>query len=382
MSKIGIDIRTLMDKHYSGVSEYTFHLVNEFLRLDQNNDYLLYYNSGRDLAGRLPSFTARNVRVVGTRYPNKIFNYILQKMFRYPQIDRVIGGTDVFWSPHINFLSLSKSTRKFLTIHDLSFLRYPEFFNRRKNFWHRLINVRKMVAGFDYLIAVSENTKQDIIELLKIAPEKISVIYSGIDSSYCPITETLKIQIVKSRYGLPDKFILYLGNVEPRKNLIGLIRAYNNLRRNNPDLAGVKLVIAGATGWKIKDIFKELYASEYQADIKFLGYIDKADKPVLYSLCSVFAYPSFYEGFGFPPLEAMACGAPVVTSNISSLPEIVGSAALTVDPYNTKAITTALEQVLTDDALAERLRRDGAEWVKQFNWENTAQRYLDLWQRR
>jgi len=190
------------------------------------------------------------------------------------------------------------------------------------------------------------------------------------------------LEAVKLRYGLPEKFILYLGNVEPRKNLIGLIRAYNDLRRRNPAFSGVKLVIAGATGWKIKDIFKELYASDYQADIKFLGYIDKADKPALYSLCSVFAYPSFYEGFGFPPLEAMACGAPVVTSNVSSLPEIVGSATLIVDPYNTNAITTALEQVLTDDALAERLRRDGLEQVKRFNWANTAQRYLELFNKK
>ena len=378
MLKIGIDIRTLMDKRYSGVSEYTFHLVNEFLKLDQNNQYRLYYNSGRDLAFRLPNFIAANVKVIGTRYPNKIFNYVLQKLFHYPQIDKVIGGVDVFWSPHINFLSLSKSTRKFLTIHDLSFLRYPEFFNQRKNFWHRLINVKKLAVNFDHLIAVSENTKRDMIELLGVAPEKISVIYSGIDSSYHPVAETLKIQIVKSRYGLPAKFILYLGNVEPRKNLIGLIRAYNELRRRRPELEAVKLVIAGATGWKIKDIFKELYASDYQADIKFLGYIDKADKPALYSLCSVFAYPSFYEGFGFPPLEAMACGAPVITSNVSSLPEIVGGAALTVDPYNTNAITTALEQVLTDEVLAERLRQDGLEQVKRFNWENTARKYLEL----
>jgi len=382
MSKIGIDIRTLMDKHYSGVSEYTFHLVNEFLRLDQNNDYRLYYNSGRDLAYRLPNFAAQNVKVIGTRYPNKIFNYVLQKLFHYPQIDKVIGGVDVFWSPHINFLSLSKSAQKFLTIHDLSFLRYPEFFNQRKNFWHQLINVQKLVANFDHLIAVSGNTKQDIIELLGIAPEKINVIYSGIDSAYRPVDDLEELEAVKLRYGLPEKFILYLGNVEPRKNLIGLIRAYNDLRRRNPAFSGVKLVIAGATGWKIKDIFKELYASDYQADIKFLGYIDKADKPALYSLCSVFAYPSFYEGFGFPPLEAMACGAPVVTSNVSSLPEIVGSATLIVDPYNTNAITTALEQVLTDDALAERLRRDGLEQVKRFNWANTAQRYLELFNKK
>jgi glycosyltransferase involved in cell wall biosynthesis len=382
MIKIGIDIRTLMDEYYSGVSEYTFQLVNEFLRLDQNNQYGLYYNSGHNISGRLPNFASGNVQVIGTRYPNKIFNYILQKLFHYPRIDRVLGGVDVFWSPHINFLALSSAPRKFLTIHDLSFLRYPEFFNQRKNFWHRAVNVQKMVRQFDQLIAVSHNTKNDIVELLGVAPEKVSVIYSGIDQSYQPIAGGEKLQLVKHRYGLPDKFILYLGNIEPRKNLIGLIRAYNELRQHSPELADVKLVLAGATGWKIKDIFKELLTSKYQDDIHFLGYVDKADKPALYSLCSVFVYPSFYEGFGFPPLEAMACGAPVVTSNISSLPEVVGAAALTVDPYSVRDIAEAVRQILTNPELAAKLQAAGFKQVEQFNWENTAQKYLKLFQKK
>jgi len=380
MSKIGIDIRTLMDEHYSGVSEYTFHLVNRFLHWDQNNNYRLYYNSGRDISARLPVFSEKNVQVVGTRYPNKIFNYILQKVLHYPKIDQAIGGVDVFWSPHINFVSLSQTPHKFLTVHDLSFLRYPEFFNHRKNFWHRLINVKKLVAGFDHLIAVSHNTKNDIVELLGVAPEKVSVIYSGIDSSYREVVDIEELEKVKFKYQLPEKFILYLGNVEPRKNLIGLIKAYNQLRQDNSSLADFKLVIAGATGWKIRDIFNELALSPYQKDIIFLGYVDRADKPAIYSLCAIFAYPSFYEGFGFPPLEAMACGAPVMTSNLSSLPEIVGSAALSVDPYNIAAMAEALKQILTDTELAESLRQAGFQQVQKFNWDNTAREYLDLFQ--
>ncbi len=378
MPKIGIDIRTLMDKHYSGVSEYTFNLVNEFLRLDRNDEFRLYYNSGHDISDRLPVFSEKNVQVFGTRYPNKIFNYALQKLLGYPKIDRVIGGADVFWSPHINFLSLTKAPHSFLTIHDLSFLRYPEFFNKRKNFWHRLINVKNLADKFDHLIAVSQNTKNDIVELLGVDPDKVTVIHSGIDSDYRPVDDMEKIERVRYKYQLPKKFILYLGNVEPRKNLIGLIRAYNELRHDHPEAADIKLVVAGATGWKIKDIFNELNSSEYRDDIKFLGYVDKADKPALYSSCLVFVYPSFYEGFGFPPLEAMACGAPVVTSNISSLPEVVGSAALTVDPYNFGAIARAIWQILSDEELAERLKREGLERSKWFNWENAARRYLDL----
>jgi len=382
MSRIGIDITTLMDEHYSGVSEYTFHLVNEFLRLDKHNQYKFYYNSGRDVSARLPVFNEKNVTVTGTRYPNKIFNYVLQKFFYRPQVDRLLGGVEVYWSPHINFFSLSPSPYKFLTIHDLSFLRYPEFFNWRKNFWHRLIDVKKLVNKFDHLIAVSQSTKNDIVELLGVVPEKVSVIYSGIDSSYFPVVDVEGLDRVRIRYELPEKYILYLGNVEPRKNLVGLIRAYNELRDSRPDLSAVKLVIAGATGWKIGDIFKELELSAYESDIIFLGYVDKVDKPAIYSLATVFAYPSFYEGFGFPPLEAMACGTPVVTSNISSLPEIVGSAALTVDPHNVSAIANALGQVLSDKNLALKLRQEGFRQVKQFNWESAAQKYLALFEKK
>lgn len=382
MAKIAIDIRTLMDERYSGVSEYTLRLVSELLRLDKQNEYVLYYNCGRDISARLPQFQQANVRVVGTRYPNKFFNYVLQKIFHYPKIDRVVGGADVFWSPHINFLSLSNQPKKFLTIHDLSFLRYPDFFSGRKNFWHRAVNIKRLAAGFDHFIAVSENTKNDIVDLLDVPAERVDVIYSGVDESYAPVNNVDVLEKVRSKYVLPGKFILYLGNVEPRKNLVGLIKAYTELRQNNPELSDYQLVIAGATGWKIAQIFQALYASPYQDDIKFLGYVDKEDKPALYTMSSVFAYPSFYEGFGFPPLEAMACGTPVVTSNISSLPEIVGSSALTIDPYNTRAIAEAIKQVLSSPDLAESLRQKGLEQVKKFNWEAAAQRYLDIFNRK
>jgi glycosyltransferase involved in cell wall biosynthesis len=378
MAKIAIDIRTLMDERYSGVSEYTLRLVNELLRLDRQNEYVLYYNCGRDISSRLPQFQQANVKVVGTRYPNKFFNYVLQKIFHYPKIDQAVGGADVFWSPHINFLSLSANPKKFLTIHDLSFLRYPDFFSGRKNFWHRAVNIKNLASGFDRFIAVSENTKNDIVDLLGVPAEKVDVIYSGVDESYAPVNNVDVLERVRSKYALPGKFILYLGNVEPRKNLVGLIKAYTELRQNNPELSDYQLVIAGATGWKITHIFQALYASPYQEDIKFLGYVDKEDKPALYTMSSVFAYPSFYEGFGFPPLEAMACGTPVVTSNVSSLPEIVGSAALTVDPYNTQAITEAIKQVLSNSDLAESLRQKGLERAKKFNWELAAKRYLDI----
>ncbi|MEI6597224.1 MAG: glycosyltransferase family 1 protein, partial [bacterium] len=327
--KIGIDIRTLMDARYSGVSEYTFNLISEILKLDNKNDYRFFYNSFGDCLN-IPKFSGENVKLVKYNYPNKVLNYLFFKFFNYPKIDQALEA-DLFFMPHINFIGLSSGAKSLLTIHDLSFLKYPEFFSRRKNFWHKMIDVKKLINRFDVIIAVSENTKRDIMELCEVDENKIKVIYAGVGEEYRQITNNdseIRLIEVRNKYNLPDKFILYLGTVEPRKNVDGIIRAYSKLRVDNRELRDYKLVIAGGRGWKSDDIYKEWERSEFKDDIKFLGYINSKDKVYLYNLASVFVYPSFYEGFGFPPLEAMACGAPVVTSYAASLPEVTGDAAL------------------------------------------------------
>jgi len=400
--KIGIDIRALMGARYSGVSEYALNLIKEIIKLDDQNEYRLFYNSFGDCPG-LPEFNFKNVKVVKYGYPNKILNYLLFKFFNYPEIDKELEA-DVFFMPHINFIGLSSGARRLLTVHDLSFLRYPEFFSWRKNFWHKMVNVKNLVKRFDVIVAVSENTKRDIVELCGVDENKVKVIYAGVSGEYREITkprilmvdgrrETVplapifageenadeeKLSAVKNKYGLPDKFILYLGTVEPRKNIDGIIRGYNELRTMNHELGDYKLVIAGGKGWKSKNIYKEWELSKFKDDIKFLGYIDSADRAYLYNLAAVFVYPSFYEGFGFPPLEAMACGLPVVASYASSLPEVVGEAALMVDPYNINDIARALTEILTDDNLRKKLIARGLEQAKKFSWQKTAEEYLEI----
>jgi len=378
--KIGVDIRVLMDRNYSGISEYTANLLSAILKLDKADDYKLFYNSYSDLRKRLNTWGNNNTKVINTSYPNKIFNYFLQKIFDYPKLDRVLGGTDIFWSPHFNFTSLSAKTKKIITVHDLSFLRYPEFFSFRKNFWHRALNVKKTLRNADLIIAVSENTKNDIIELCKIDPAKVVVIYSGNnlvnreikDEEASPFLEKNKIS---------SSFILYLGNIEPRKNIVNLIIAFNKLKESGAEFSDLKLVLAGAKAWKCKQVIKEWRKSLYQSDIIFLGYINKSEKEILYSRASVFAYPSYYEGFGFPPLEAMAYGLPVVCSNVSSLPEVVGNAALTFNPYKAEEIKDALEVVLKDEAVRDNLIKQGREQEKFFTWEKTAKAYLEAFKK-
>lgn len=377
--RIGIDIRTLMDAQYSGVPEYTYNLVTEILKLDKKNEYRLFYNSARDISGRMPKFEAPNVKVVKRRYPNKILNYLLFKVFNRPKIDKLLG-VDLFLMPHINFVALSGGAKSILIIHDLSFLRYPQFFSARKNFWHKMIAAPKLVKKFDKIITISESTKNDIVELCGVSPEKVRVIYSGIGKEFKKIEnkEGDEMLSIKKKYDLPDKFILFLGTIEPRKNIAGLIRAYDELRIVNRELEDCKLVIAGGAGWKSDDIFKTWENSPYKDDIKFLGYVEREEKVYLYNLASLFVYPSFYEGFGFPPLEAMACGTPVIASFSSSLPEILGAAALLVDPHDYKDMARAIEQMLKSDKLRNDFIKRGLKRAEEFSWGKTAGEYLEL----
>ena len=264
--KIGVDIRVLMDKQYSGVSEYTANLLAALLRLDKDDKYRLFYNSWHDISDRLAPWSKDNSLVRATGWPNKVFNYLLQKTLRYPKIDKLLGGVDVFWSPHFNFTCLSSgpgSPKKVLTVHDLSFLRYPEYFSGRKNFWHRALEVKKTIKEADLIVAVSENTKLDIIELIGVAAEKITVIYSGSNVSGEPVATEI-CQTVKKKFGISEHFILYVGNIEPRKNIIGLIEAFNIIKSSKKYYAqSLELVLAGASGWKNKKIYA------YPASIKF-----------------------------------------------------------------------------------------------------------------
>jgi len=379
--KIGVDVRVLMDKYYSGISEYAANLLTAILKIDDHNNYRLFYNSYHDVRSRLVSWEKPNAQLIGTRWPNKLFNYCLQKICAWPKLDRVLGGVDVFWSPHFNFTSLQKKPnrpRQIITVHDLSFLRYPKFFSFRKNFWHRALGIKKILKGTDAIVAVSENTKQDIVELIGIDPSKITVIYSGLNN--LPAATPSETEAFITKHQLAGRFILYLGNIEPRKNIAGLIKAFNILCSDdqNQSLADLQLVIAGGSGWRARTIYQAYRQSPYKNRIKFVGYVSPIEKSILYSRASVFAYPSYYEGFGFPPLEAMAAGVPVVCSNLSSLPEIVASGALMINPHRPEEIARVLREVLRDEVLRKQLIDAGRLRAQSFSWEKAAREYLRL----
>ncbi len=417
--KIGIDIRVLLDRQYSGVANFAFHLIKNIIKIDRRNAYYFFYNSFRrkidpsflpegqeglinlqSQAGESLNFKSEeslnfkqeeslssekkqasdlslSYKIIKTSYPNKIFNYFFQSIFSWPKLDKVLGGTDVFYSPHINFSSFSSGTKSIITIHDLSFLRYPEFFSRRKNIWHRSLRIRKKIQKFDKIIAVSENTKNDLIELLNIPEEKIELIYSGLPEDIMQSSQKYPNDYLKTKFNIDKKFILYLGTIEPRKNISTLIKAYNQIRDEGEDLL---LVLAGAWGWKTKEIKREWQASKYKNDIYFISYVENDLKPLLYQKAELFVYPSFYEGFGFPPLEAMYFSLPVLASNVSSLPEVLGEAAFFFNPHKSGELAGAIKLCLHDQALREKMICRGREQVDKFNWSQTAQKYLAVFQ--
>lgn len=370
--RIGIDIRCLAEGKRTGVEEYTMRTLEYIFQHDNKNEYILFNNSlkggrtGMDWERRYP-----NVTVQDFRFPNKLFNFSLW-FFRWPKIDRLIGGVDIFFAPNIAFLSVSKDCKKILTIHDLSFERFPEMFSIKRRLWHFMVNPRWLCRDFDQIITVSESTRQDVIGLYGIDPKKVLVSWPpiGIGRFKDANLDEDARRRVKEKYHLKESFILYLGTIEPRKNIEGLIAAFESLKQEKHSATDLQLVIAGARGWKCETIYRRFEHSRQRENIVFTDFVDDEDKPCLYKLAKVFVYPSFFEGFGFPPLEAMASGVPVVTSNCSSLPEVVGDAAILIDPYRPHEIALAVQQLLEDEKLCQLYVQRGRKRIEQLETWN------------
>ena len=277
---------------------------------------------------------------------------------------------DVFFSPNLNFTSISQNVKHVLTIHDLSFEIVPDCFSAKQRLWHKIVNPKKQCERADIILTPSENTRKDVVELYGIDEKKVRVLKPGLSANFLKLeTGNWKLGI-KEKYDLPEKYILFLGAIEPRKNVIGIIEAF---RKSKLITDHWSLIIAGPTGWKSGEILRAIDGTD---KIRYIGYIPAGDKPALYALADVFVYPSLYEGFGFPVLEAMASGTPVITSNRSSLPEVAGDAAYLVNPYNVSEIARAMELVATDSRLREMFVERGKLRAREFDWKRTADTFL------
>ncbi len=376
---IGIDIRFLARGTRSGIEEYTINLLSRLLSLDKNIKFKLFYNAFNQVELDYDWLRLPNVELKRFRWPNRFVFDPAAKFLKLPKIDKMLSGCDVFFAPHFLLSPVSRECRKVVSFHDLSFEYFPDFFSWRKRFWHNSLAPRQRALEADKIIAVSQSTKDDLVDLYALPEEKIEIIYSGIESGLekNELTQEQKT-LIRKKYNLPENFILYFGTLEPRKNLVGLIQAYEIFCRKLASETKYSLVLAGNSGWLCDNIFTEAKKSNFAQDIIFTGFIDPADKVYLYKLASLFVYPSFFEGFGFPPLEAMSCGVPVICSHTSSFPEVVGGAALMIDPYNFDEIAWAMKEVLTDKELKRNLIEDGLARVKIFSWNKCAEETLRL----
>ncbi len=385
---IGVDLRCLLSTHRTGVGEYAAELLSAIFNLDSENQYYLFYNSLSEKTPPLLQFLKPNVHILATRYPNKLFNLAI-KIFNYPKLDSLIAAhfdiphLDYFFSPHLNFTCLSTKTKHILTVHDLTYDLFPKFLTIKQRWWHRLTSPKGQCRSAHLIIAPSENTKRDLINFYQIPENKIHVIYPGLSLVSFPrkrestIAEPgFPILVGNDKFNLPKKFILFLGTLEPRKNIAGLITAYESAfhRLNVPH----DLVIAGAPGWKNEKVKALVKHSPLRDKIHFLGFVEVKDKPALYRGASVFVYPSFYEGFGFPVLEAMQNGTAVITSNRSSLSEITNGAAYLVNPHRPSEISLGLTKILNSPALAERFSILGETQATNFSWEKSTKEWLNL----
>jgi len=265
------------------------------------------------------------------------------------------------------------------TIHDLSFEHLPATFKRRS--WMQLrLTVRRTAREAAHLIVPSEHTRRDICETYGIAPARVTVVPLAVASHFAPVTDKEEIEHVRRVYGIEGDYILAVGSIQPRKNLTRLIEAYADLRRQRPHDKLPQLVLVGKRAWLYEETLSAVAACGIAAHTVFTGYVPESDLPALYTGALCFVYPSYFEGFGLPPLEAMSCGTPVITGDRTSLPEVVGDAGLLVDPFDTCALAQALACLLDDEALRAAMRERGLRRAAQFNWRDNARQTLKVYE--
>jgi len=362
---IGLDARLIYYRK-GGIARYTIRLARGLARVDSENTYwLLQHRRHQE-----PIVQAANFRRVSMWTPT---HHRLEQLMLWLELRKL--HLDVLHSPDFIPPLHDVGARRVITVHDLAFLRYPYLLTRAAARYYGQIDRAVRVA--DHIIAVSQSTKQDLINLLGVAESRITVIYEAADEVFRPLPREEAAAEVKRRYNIPPEYILFVGTIEPRKNLNTLILAYHALL--NEHHLDPPLVFAGEHGWLAEEVYSLVEELDLQDQVFFLGRVSTAELVYLYNAARLYAHPALYEGFGLPPLEAMACGTPAVVSNVSSLPEVVGNAALLVEPTNVEAWTVALHRLLTDNALWEELRQEGLERAKLFSWERTARETLAVY---
>jgi glycosyltransferase involved in cell wall biosynthesis len=375
--RIGIDMRSLVSlTDQAGIFQYMVNLMVNLARIDTKNDYTLFFNFAKRVHLRhvQPVLSlGANFRVKVCRLPGRVMHRLIgTKAF---PIELFLGRVDVFHGP-VLALPAQLFGRSVVTVHDLMFVKHPEFL---KPEWVSDLRQKASfsLARADAIIADSNFTKQDLIDAYHIPEGKIKVIYCGVGREFCPLADPRQIEAVKRKYAIQGKYLLFAGNIEPKKNLTRLVEAFSLL--NHRSSHRYKLVVVGNKGWDFERVFAVVRQLRIESQVVFTDAIPREDLVAVYNGAEVFVFPSLFEGFGIPVIEAMACGVPVVASNITALLEVIGDAGILVDPLYPEVIATAIEAVLSDAALRQELCRRGFARAKQLTWERTARETLILY---
>ena len=366
--RIAIDAHSVGTK-LGGNESYAVNLIEALAQIDSVNDYTIFVttNEARD------------------RFSNRWSNFRVRSTLPHTPLIRIPLTLSAELRKHpVDVLHVQFTAPPFcpcpvvVSIHDLSFEHLPQTFNRRSRTQLRL-TVRRSARRAARILSLSEHTRRDIIETYGIQGERINAIPLAAGEQFKPVTDNRELQRVRHNYGIDGDYILTVGSIQPRKNLARLIKAYASLRGDGPKDKLPKLVLVGKPAWLYDETFRTLDETGVKDGVVLTGYVPEMDLPALYSGAICFVYPSFFEGFGLPPLEAMKCGAPVIVGNRTSLPEVVGEAALAVDPFDVDAIAGAIKQVVNNTTLRKELSLKGQERARAFNWLETARKTLQVY---
>ncbi len=366
--RIAIDARKLRDY---GIGTYVRNLLRQLARLDPSTEYVLICNQADcSIAATLgPNFRA--VREGAGAYT-------LREQIAVP-LDLQRHHANLFHAPHYVLPPLTPC-RSVVTIHDCIHLRFPQYLPNRLGYAYARASMWTATHRAARVITVSEASKRDILRYFRIPESRINVIYNAIDDRFWEEPPADDVERVRQRYQLTAPFVLYAGNIKPHKNLERLIESFHLMRHASPELLDVQLLIIGDEISKYATLRRAVHRHKLHKHVRFFGFVSDQTLAALYRLADVFVFPSLYEGFGLPPLEAMASGTPVITSNVSSLPEVVGGAAFMIDPYEPEAIADAMRRVLTEPDLRADLRARGLARAREFSWERSIRRVREIYQ--
>lgn len=373
--RIGIDYTSAVHQT-AGIGRYTREMVKALAQHSAGQTSPQYHLFVAEAAGCPPPVDlSPPFSWHPTRLTERWLGRLWYRLHLPLPIERWTGPLDLFHAPDFVLRPTRPGARTLLTVHDLSFVREPDSvmpgMSRHLNRW-----VRRSVAQADHVIAVSNATAHDMIELYGTPPDKISVLYHGVTPEFRPNDDPARLAAIRAKYHLGQRpFILSVGTIQPRKNYQRLIQAFAQVQ------ADADLVIAGGPGWQADEIYNEVKQQRLTDRVHFLGFVPDVDLPLLYSAAALFVYPSLYEGFGLPALEAMACGTPVIAANRSALPEVVGRAGRLVDPFDVEAIAAAIDQILLDPPLHQSLAQAGLAQAARFSWINMAGELVQIYQK-